>query len=331
MSQTQTMIVAGGSFTNPMTTNGDLITRVFGVAARLAIGAPGTFLSASGGGLPFWAAAPGFANPMTTLGDIITGGAAGAPTRLAIGATENMGLAVRSGVPGYVLDPDPALLPPLAPSVNDEEFTTTGSVGAFTWRNQGGSTATVRDGKLILIIPNNGAVVNNIRIFKIAGPPAGVFRIRTRVTLCGTREPLLGGGLVLHNVAAVKSCIFLLNNDGFTGAVGSVVDKCQLAGADVDNFVTIGGVSLPFNSTGINSGLQRSVWLQLRRDATPTYFFDFSTDGVFFRNLASVLEATIMAGTVPDEMGFYGNAAAATGEAGVAFDFFRYEPTAAIN
>ena len=75
------------SFTNPMTTAGDIIVgAAAGAPTRLGIGSSGQVLSVSGGGAVVWAT-PAFTNPMTTAGDIIVGGAAGAPTRLAKGTT----------------------------------------------------------------------------------------------------------------------------------------------------------------------------------------------------------------------------------------------------
>jgi len=58
-----------------------------------AAGTPGTWVAVSGGAL-------GMSNPMTTAGDIIVGGAAGAPTRLAIG-TSGFVLTVSGGTPAW--------------------------------------------------------------------------------------------------------------------------------------------------------------------------------------------------------------------------------------
>ncbi len=47
------------TFANPMTTNGDIIARIAGVAARLAIGTSGQVLTVSAGGIPEWSSVPG--------------------------------------------------------------------------------------------------------------------------------------------------------------------------------------------------------------------------------------------------------------------------------
>jgi hypothetical protein len=111
----QRLTVTGGvpvwaaqGFTNPMTTNGDLITRVAGVTARLGIGTSGQVLTVASG-LASWAtpASGGMANPMTTLGDIITGAAAGAPQRLGVG-TAGQVLTTVSGAPAWAAPAAPA-------------------------------------------------------------------------------------------------------------------------------------------------------------------------------------------------------------------------------
>jgi hypothetical protein len=78
-----------GGFTNPMTTQDDLIVGgSAGAAARLAKGGNGQVLTVDGSGHVTWQnASSGFANPMTTQDDLIIGGASGAAARLAKGRT----------------------------------------------------------------------------------------------------------------------------------------------------------------------------------------------------------------------------------------------------
>lgn len=80
----------GGSFTNPMTTAGDIIVGDTGGAPlRLAKGSDAQVLTIdSGTHLPVWdASASGFTNPMTTKGDVILGDTGGTATRLAAGTS----------------------------------------------------------------------------------------------------------------------------------------------------------------------------------------------------------------------------------------------------
>ncbi len=93
------MTPSGGStssFTNPMTTAGDIIYGTTGGAPlRLGAGSTGQVLTMASG-LPSWAAA----TPMTTAGDMIYGTSAGAPLRLAIGSSGQV-LTVASGLPSW--------------------------------------------------------------------------------------------------------------------------------------------------------------------------------------------------------------------------------------
>lgn len=79
-------IVDVSVFSNPMTTEGDIIIGgTDGDPARLGIGTD-TYVLTSNGTVPTWAAPDaGFTNPMTTEGDLIIGGASGTPDRLGIG------------------------------------------------------------------------------------------------------------------------------------------------------------------------------------------------------------------------------------------------------
>lgn len=94
-------IVPSG-FSNPMTTDGDMIYgETGGTAERLGIGTTGEVLTVSAG-LPSWAAPTGFSDPMTTKGDIIYEDATPAPNRLAIGMT-NYGILSIAGLPQWAV------------------------------------------------------------------------------------------------------------------------------------------------------------------------------------------------------------------------------------
>jgi len=92
--------ITAGGFTDPMTTNGDIIIRSGGVATRLGIGTAGQVLTVVSG-LPSWQnASSGFADPMTTAGDIIIRNGSNVTARLGIG-TSGQVLTVAGGVPAW--------------------------------------------------------------------------------------------------------------------------------------------------------------------------------------------------------------------------------------
>lgn len=88
------------AFSDPLTTNGDIIARIGGVTTRLGIGSPGQVLTVAAG-LPAWVTpSSGFADPMTTAGDIIIRNALNVTTRLGVG-TAGQVLTVVGGVPAW--------------------------------------------------------------------------------------------------------------------------------------------------------------------------------------------------------------------------------------
>lgn len=87
--------VATSGYTDPLTTNGDILIRAGGVTTRLGIGTAGQVLTVSGGLLPAWAGV--YQDPLTTNGDILIR-AGGVTTRLAIGSTGDV-LTVTGGLP----------------------------------------------------------------------------------------------------------------------------------------------------------------------------------------------------------------------------------------
>ena len=76
---------AASGYTDPLTTQGDIVVRGAAATTRLAIGTNGQVLK-SNGTSPAWAADIGFADPMTTRGDMIYRNAANTTARLPVGA-----------------------------------------------------------------------------------------------------------------------------------------------------------------------------------------------------------------------------------------------------
>jgi hypothetical protein len=89
---------SGGLMTNPMTTQGDLITGASGgTPQRLPVDTNGQLLSVVAGAVA-WATVAVLTNPMTAPGDLITGNTGGVPQRLGVGAAGQV-LTVVSGQP----------------------------------------------------------------------------------------------------------------------------------------------------------------------------------------------------------------------------------------
>lgn len=90
---------SGGGYTDPLTTNGDILVRASGTTTRLPVGTNGYVLTVSAGQPAWVAASTGFTDPMTTVGDLIyrdTGGT----TRLGVGTTGQV-LTVSGGIPTW--------------------------------------------------------------------------------------------------------------------------------------------------------------------------------------------------------------------------------------
>lgn len=88
-------------YTDPLTTDGDILARIAGSTTRLAVGTSGQVLTVSVGGLPTWATpSSGFADPMTTIGDMIFRNGTNTTTRLPVG-TDGQFLRVTGGIPTW--------------------------------------------------------------------------------------------------------------------------------------------------------------------------------------------------------------------------------------
>ena len=92
----------GGGYTDPLTTDGDIVIRSGGTTTRLGIGSEGQALLVSSG-LPVWGnVSGGYTDPLTTDGDIVIR-SGGTTTRLGIGS-EGQVLKVSSGVPAWAAE-----------------------------------------------------------------------------------------------------------------------------------------------------------------------------------------------------------------------------------
>ena len=95
-------ITAAGGYTDPLTTNGDILIRSGGATTRLGIGSEGQALLVSSG-LPVWGnVAGGYTDPLTTDGDIVIR-SGGSTVRLGIGS-EGQVLKVSSGLPVWAAE-----------------------------------------------------------------------------------------------------------------------------------------------------------------------------------------------------------------------------------
>jgi hypothetical protein len=159
-----------GGFTNPMTTQDDLIVGgSAGAAARLAKGGNGQVLTVDGSGHVTWQnASSGFANPMTTQDDLIIGGASGAAARLA------------KGTDGQVLTVDPTThhLVWATPSVGGGSVTDRAAVSglkAWTWDPGNNNNTVVGSGGVLLtaaIVVPTAMTVSKIHAYLAIGGSA---------------------------------------------------------------------------------------------------------------------------------------------------------------
>lgn len=91
-----------GGYTDPLTTDGDIVIRSGGITTRLGIGSESQALLVSSG-LPVWGnVSGGYTDPLTTDGDIVIR-SGGTTTRLGIGS-EGQVLKVSSGVPAWAAE-----------------------------------------------------------------------------------------------------------------------------------------------------------------------------------------------------------------------------------
>lgn len=167
--------------------------------------------------------------------------------------------------------------------LSDGDF---GIVSDFTWVNQGGATATDRDGRIVMEIPIDAG--QQIRgIFQTAPTPP--YEIILAVKGTGPREDFFEFGLAFRESGTSK--LYTISQQfQDTLEVSRYTDNTTLAGNDFTDVFGFGG------------GL---TWMKIEDDNTNLKFF-IGPNGQDWIELHSALRTTHMAGG-PDQVGIYGN------------------------
>lgn len=211
--QLDVTIPGGGGFTDPMTTNGDLITQAGGVPARIGVGTNGQVLTVVAGAPAWAAAASGFADPMTSIGDIIIRDGTNTTARLAAGANGNV-LTLAGGVPTWAAPsgggaPTGASYITLGTdaTLTSERVLTAGAGVDFTDGGAGGNLTVAAD---INGLPDLGAGVVAADEIMVWDVSVGSLQKTAITNLPG------GGGTTITTFEIVYT------TDGFTGAPDTV-------------------------------------------------------------------------------------------------------------
>ena len=214
---------------------------------------------------------------------------------------------------------DPALAP-IGTELADysSEF---GSVPSdWTWLNQGTSTITAWQRRMLITPQPGGAGVNAVRFFGPPSVPAGNWAARTMVGF-NSIVANCGGGLMAYRAASGD---FTLQSALARGA-GTPM-SCRLITGYWTDFATFGTVVRDDNPPL----LEQRVWfMQTRYDGTLLYF-DYSADNAVFFPVASVNAVTAIGGA-PTRLGLAANAPAAADGSATSFRWLRVYSGANLN
>lgn len=167
--------------------------------------------------------------------------------------------------------------------LSDGDF---GVVSDFSFVNQGGATATDRDGRIVMQIPfDAGQQVRGI--FQTAPTPP--YEIILAIKGVGPREDFFEFGLAFRESSTSK--LFTISRQfQDTLEVNRYTNNTTLAGNDLTDVFGFGG------------GL---TWMKIKDDNTNLKFF-IGPNGQDWIELHSVIRTTHMAGG-PNQVGIYGN------------------------
>jgi hypothetical protein len=288
------------SYSDPLTTRGDLVKRGASSTTRLAIGASGKILTSDGTD-PAWGD-----GPLTTKGDMIAGGASGAISRLGVGsdnavliADSSQTLGVRWGSVGSTsganaISATAVGSEPGSPATGDLDLYTNGFVAArysgsawaqwgplfplaapptsgWSWVNQGSATVTTTNGGIVIYDPTVDGSVN--------------YRVRTRTAPSTpyTITALLLATITAKNFSGV-GIGFRQSSDGKMHLLRNIfVSGWQLDSTKITNATTdlAAYTSLQF------SGWTYPIWLRIQDNGT-NRICSFSMDGVNYLVLHTV-------------------------------------------
>lgn len=226
-------------------------------------------------------------------------------------------------VQANTLGADPALGPigTEDPLYSDEFYGTLVS-GRWSWINQGTSTASLWQDRLLLNPEVSGNPANNaVRLFmQPIAAATSAWSARTRAGF-NSIVANCGGGLVAYRQNSGKFV--------FQSALARVAGapfSCRLITAYWDSVATLNTVIRDDNPPLFE---QRTWFIQVRYDGTNLYF-DYSADNVWFFNITSVSAATALGGA-PTHFGFGANAPALSPDAPDSFEWFRVYNNASLN
>jgi len=265
----------GGGMTNPMTTEGDLITGASaGAAQRIGIGTSGQVLEVVGG-VPAWA------TPAAFLASGVSHAPGAVPDPGAIAGTskflrEDATFAVPSG---NNLGIPPWFLTEFTPPI----------VANFAWTNQGAATATDQTAQLTFVSSGTGS--NSMHILDQAYT-VGHRAVCVVIPAFTTTGAVLIAGIILRNSSTGK---FLEFSISITGSTGTMALRGVAWASPTDPSPTV-----IFSNT-IEWCMNTFLMLSVHSDGT-NIMFDISFDGgqnwdnYFTETVAAFLLATDRAG-----------------------------------
>jgi hypothetical protein len=199
--------------------------------------------------------------------------------------------------------------PPVTPHALDDEFPGTSLNVKWAWRNQGGATAAVRNGRLVLTAPANSG--NQLRIIEQTAP-GGNYRLRSK-----TRMGSVFQNNVMHGLAVQRS------GKVITFSLDVLATAVQLS---VNKWTAVGTFSSTPNSCPAEMVQGGDLYLEVEYDGTNLYF-RYSPDAENWGQLFSESAATFLGGA-PETIGLMANANSVNAAAVHVCEWFRVRTTA---
>ncbi len=172
--------------------------------------------------------------------------------------------------------------------LSDGDF---GVAATFTWVNQGGATATDRDGRIVLLTPSDAG--QNIRAL-VQTAPTAPYEIVMAFSMVGQREVAMQFGLTFR--------------ESSTGKLFAITRHCDDT-LEVVKHTNPTTLSASVLSPAWHFG-NSVTWFKIEDDNTDLKFH-VSPNGQDWLEIASETRTTFMAGA-PNQVGFYGNPNAAS-------------------
>lgn len=229
------------------------------------------------------------------------------------GGSGGGGFTPNSGWPQAVQD-----IPPVSPSANDDEFTTSASLpgggsAIWTWRNQGTSALTIANSLLDFAIQNTTG--NNVRIIEQT-IPSGNFTVTTKLASRVYPNSATGGstGKGFGQGFGAGLCL-IESGSGKIGFLELVFDSTWRCYSQHWNSVTSFAAT-----TGFADSLMQQQYYYLRiQRASTTLTYSVSYDGIFWMPFYAEAVASFF---TPDRFGLHVFGISVNGH--LVSDYFRY-------